>query len=232
MFWNVKQRLSKVTDPPPDDLVDFYEHGDLPQRADLRINVLPLAEAVKISLGMRGVGLFGSMGLLILDDANDSNPFCYITKGPARGGILHLCHDGVTAVEYASLSTWLAALRSAMIAGADIDELKGKQEFHPEFDQAVLSAHASALAVEDSEAAETELPILAKLIDTKNSALVAALAAHPYCYVREAAAELIQARPTSALRDVAKRLSQDRVPQVAGSGKAAQLAVRRHITER
>jgi hypothetical protein len=227
MFQTIRDVLSKFFGSLPDDLVAMYAQESLPKCARLRINVLPLSKAIKVNRAMRGLPTFDRMGLFALDDANDSNPFCFVGKGPARGCILHLCHDGDTAVEYASPAALLQAMRMAIEQDLDIDDLPGKQTFIPGIDQPELASTIEQLLIEDSKDAEFEIPILTRLMDTSNSELISRLAEHDNFYYREAAAELIRARPTERLEPIAVTLAGDRVPQVAQPAEAALSAIHR-----
>src|SRR4051812_18459367 len=103
MTSDVRSALAACVTEPPDDLVAMYSRH-LPADPKLDIKILELADAIKQTQGIHDYVLIGkSMGLFVLDDANDSNPYCYVTRGPARGCILHLYHDGDPAIEYSSL---------------------------------------------------------------------------------------------------------------------------------
>jgi len=214
-----------VTDPP-DDLVALYSSA-LPANQRLGIKILELPDAIKYTRAIQERTLLGNpMGLFALDDANDSNPFCYITRGPARGCILHLYHDGDTAVEYPSLSAFLNALKTAVENQLQIDHLPGK-DFRPIVDQELLCNHIARLIQSDTDEAECELTVLARLLDTARVDSVWSLAQHSSFFVREAAAQLIASHPNAHLIGVAEILANDRHPQVARPGKTALSAVKR-----
>jgi hypothetical protein len=107
---DIRNVLATCVADPPDDLVALYS-SPLPANPELGIKILALGDAIKYSRAIHERTLLGkSMGLFVLDDANDSNPFCYVTRGPAKSCILHLYHDGDTAIEYSSLAAFLTAL--------------------------------------------------------------------------------------------------------------------------
>ncbi len=188
---------------------------------------LDLADAIKYTLAIHEHTLLGKpMGLFALDDANDSNPFCYITRGPAKSCILHLNHDGDTLVEYSSLAALLSAVEVALSERLFIDYLPGKDP-RPKIDQDVLCEHISHLIPAETDEAECELTVLTPLLDTARVDLVHQLSEHSSFFVREAAARLVAAHPNSQLVEVAESLANDRHPQVARPGKSALSAVNR-----
>jgi hypothetical protein len=211
---------------PPEDLVALYS-SPLPVKLDLGIKLLALLDAIKYTRAIHENTLLGKpMVLFVLDDANDSNPFCYITLGPAKGSILHLYHDGDTAVEYSSLAAFVGAVDVAMKEGVWIDDLPGK-DFRPAIDQVKLCNHVSQLVSAGTDDAECELTVLARLLDTARIATVRSLAEYSNFFVREAAARLLAAHPNPQLVGVAESLANDPHPQVARPGKAALAAVNR-----
>jgi hypothetical protein len=225
---DVRSALATCITNPPDDLVALYSSA-VPANPRLGIKILELAEASKYTRAIQEHSLLGKpMGLFALDDANDSNPFCYITRGPARGCILHLFHDDDTAVEYPSLAAFLKALKTALENQLHIDDLSGK-DFRPKLDQELLGNHISRLVEADTDAAECELTVLARLLDTERVDSVRSLVQHPSFFVREAAAQLIASHPNVQLIAMAESLANDPHPQVARPGKTALSTVKRVV---
>jgi hypothetical protein len=191
---DIRNALATCVEDPPDDLVALYS-SVLPDAPRLGIKILELADAIKYSQAIQDHTLLGKpMGLIALDDANDSNPFCYITRGPARGCILHLYHDGDTAVEYPSLAAFLSALKVALKDEVPIDDLPGK-DLRPKVDQDTLCNHISRLVQADTDEAECELTVLTPLLDTARVDSVRSLSEHASFFVREAVARLIASHP-------------------------------------
>jgi hypothetical protein len=223
---DTRTTLAASVADPPDDLVALYSSPLLVNPA-LGIQILPLHEAIKYTRAIHEGTLLGKpMGLFVLDDANDSNPFCYVTRGPAKGCILHLDHDGDTAVEYPSLAAFLTALKAALEEGVFIDDLAGKDR-RPKIDQNMLCDHISLLMSSETDEAECELTVLAPLLDTARLDTMRSLSAHSSFFVREAAARLLAEHPHAELVGVAESLAYDRHPQVARPGKMALSAAKR-----
>lgn len=209
---------------PPDDLIELYAVPPLVEDR-LGINILPLSKAIEYTTAMFGESFFGDgMELFVLDDASDSNPFCYIANGPCRGCILHLYHDGDTAIEYPSLAALLAAMRAAIAEGIFIDDLPGK-DFRPAIDQRSLCDRISQLIPLDTDDSEFELLILIQVLDTEQVETVRSLSRHPRFFVREATARLLAKYPNFQLVEVAELLARDSNSQVAEPGRLALSAV-------
>lgn len=226
MTSDLRKALEACVDDPPDDLIALYA-STLPANSRLRIKILELPDAIKYTQVIQERTLLGEpMGLFVLDDASDSNPFCYVTRGPARGCILHLYHDGDTRVEYPSLTTFLKALRTALENQLHIDNLPDK-DFRPRVDQKILCDHIASLVQSDTDEAECELTVLTWLLDTTRLDAVRSLAQHTSFFVRETAAQLIASHPNPELLGIAESLANDRHPQVARPGKTALAAVKR-----
>lgn len=226
MTSDIRTTLATCVADPPADLVALYS-SPLLVNPDLGIKILPLPDAIKYTRAIHEGTLLGKgMGLFVLDDANDSNPFCYVTRGPAKGCILHLYHDGDTAIEYPSLAAFLTALKAAINEGVFIDELTGKDR-RPKIDQNALCDRISELISADSDEAECELTVLVQLLDSGRVDTVRLLAEHSSFFVREAAARLLAEHPNGQLVGIAESLANDRHPQVARPGKAALAAVKR-----
>ncbi|QNN22939.1 hypothetical protein HED60_11900 [Planctomycetales bacterium ZRK34] len=221
---SIQSALKACINTPPDDLVALYT-SPLPIYPDLRIAFLILPDAINYTHAIHERTLLGtSMGLFALNDANDSNPYCYITRGPAKGCILHLHHDGDVVIEYTSLAAFLDAVCTAMKQGLPIEDLPGK-DFRPKIDQDYLCDHISHLIAIDSDEAECELTVLTPLLDTARVDSVRALSEHSSFFVREAVARLITSQPNAHLIKVAELLANDRHSQVAQPGKRALSAV-------
>jgi hypothetical protein len=218
--------LSRCVDDPPSDLVAHFISPS-PGDDKLRINLLRLDDAIKYSVAIQKSTLLGKpMGLFALDDANDSNPHCYITRGPARGCILHLRHDGEPTIRFRSLTDFLGVTKTAIAERTDVDDLPAIPPTSA-VDQNALCERTNQLFSTNTDEATAELVVLLQLLDTGRVETVAALARHSDFFVREAVATLISTKPHVELRSVAEELSKDKHPQVARPGKAALSAVKR-----
>lgn len=223
---DIRTTLATCITDPPGDLVALYS-SPLLVKPDLGIKILKLPDAIKYTRAIHDGTLLGkAMGLFVLDDADDSNPFCFVTRGPAKGCILHLYHDGDTAIEYSSLAAFLAALKTAIEEDLFIDDLPGKDR-RPRLDQGLLCERIAQLISADTDEAVSELTVLVQLLETARIDTVRSISEHANFFVREAAARLVAEHPNAQLVRVAERLANDRHPQVARPGKMALSAVKR-----
>ena len=120
---NVVGKLQPYYDDPPDELVSHFATPPLLHAPDLFINLLNLDDSLAYTDGIQHTFISKSLGLFVLDDANNSNPFCYVTRGPARGLILQLKHDDASAFAFSSLSSFLGAIADAIETRKTIDSL-------------------------------------------------------------------------------------------------------------
>jgi hypothetical protein len=105
--------IVSVIGTAPSDLVRYYELGRRPMYPHLQINCLSFAEAKEYSRKMREISVANLLGLWILDDANDSNPYAYVSKGACASMIIHFSHDPEPAMAFSSLSKFLDAMHEA-----------------------------------------------------------------------------------------------------------------------
>ncbi len=212
--------ISTLVSTAPADLVLFYREAVRPNYPKSRIRCLPFHEAKDYTEKMRGIPVVDRLGLWTLDDANDSNPFCYITQGPCAGMIIHFSHDPEPEIAFPSLPRLVAAMNSTGAQGLDIDEM-AKETISISLDSEIRN-----LAKEDSEEAvfllTTYLPICLPLeIETKS-----VLVAHDDFFVREALATYIARTAFDQDLPVADRLAADQHPQVARRAKIAVDAIK------
>jgi len=129
-------QMVAVIGSAPADLLAYYHNAILPVYPDSRINCLPFDKAKDYSQKVRGISVVDRLGLWMLDDANDSNPFAYISSGPCAGMIIHFSHDPEPEIAFSSLKQFLSAMHDAGARGLDIDEI-GKESISFPLDQAI-----------------------------------------------------------------------------------------------
>jgi len=116
-------QMTAIIGSAPADLVAYYTAGIIPDFPASRIHCLPFHNAHEYSQKMQGISAVDRLGLWMLDDANDSNPFAYISKGPCAGMVIHFSHDSEAEIAFSALKGFLAALHDAGARGLDIDEI-------------------------------------------------------------------------------------------------------------
>lgn len=222
---DVINRLTPYCNNPPLDLVEHFSRPLPIEVPNLWINILDLEASLEYTKIIQEHTLLGKgLGLVVLDDANNSNPFCYVTCGATRGWILHFYHDDDPKFEFSSLLNFNQAIQDAISAQRDIDDLVVESDFSF-IDQSALNDRLVWLATEDQEGMVEEIITLFPLLQTSPVASMKLLAKHNSFYVREALACHIREYPTPELADIARMLSRDSQPQVAQLGKAAFTAI-------
>jgi hypothetical protein len=213
--------IAAVIGSAPADLLAYYDAGIFPTYPDLRINCLSFAKAREFSQSMRRIPMVDRLGLWMLDDANDSNPFAYISKGPCSGMIIHFSHDPEPRIAFSSLSRFLAVLNDAGARRLDIDEIT------PDSIDIPLDQIVRELAMEVTEDAMflicTYLPVTAFLEKVTKECL----ASHDDFFVRESLAVFIARRPSAEDVGLAEQLAADKHSQVARAGKTAVAATKK-----
>ncbi len=213
--------LIAVIGSAPADLLDHCRAGNLPKYPDSRINCLPFEEARNYSRKMQGIPVVDRLGLWVLDDANDSNPFAYISRGPCAGMVIHFSHDPEPELAFPSLERYLASMRDAGTRGIDIGDIAVERM------DVALDRDIRELAAEGTDDANflivTYLPVTASLESETKERLVS----HKDFFVREALAGFLAQRSAAEDVSIAERLAKDRHPQVARAAKAAVAATRR-----
>lgn len=210
----------------PDELWAYFREAPALACAELDINPLTEDASRAYSRAIHRFDLGKRLGLIALDDANDSNPYCLVTKGLMRGAVLHLCHDDRTSICYASLAEFRSILAEARDRGLSIDELP-EPPLAPCADQRALSELLVALSAQDREIAAEQLCLYIPLLDPQRVQDVERLAGYRDLYVREEVAKLLERRPRRELEHVAQCLAAEGMPQIAQPALRALERIRR-----
>lgn len=221
---DITSQIVSVIGNAPKDLVDFYQSCELPRYDNPDVNFLQFEEAKAFSQQIQSYSLIGKLGLWALDDANDSNPFCYISGGPCAGAILHVFHDDKSVIAYSSMASYLKAMQEVGESDMFLYEVEPEPNLSFNCDSEIAD-----LCNEGSDDAtfliSIYLPVCADLsLETKNI-----LVAHDDFFVREEIAQYLCLHPQAADLQFAQRLAADRLSQVATHGKLACEAIKRII---
>lgn len=203
---NIVGRLKPYCENPPDDLASHFSATPQPHSPDLSINLLNLDDLLDYTKGIQDTFIGKPLGLVVLDDANNSDPFCYVTRGPARGLVLQLKHDDASAFAFSSLNRFVDAIQHAMETDQTIDDLVFDKDF-PSVDQSKLVNYLQNQCEYDGIA--EVICVLITLVREPPEILIAALAAHDDFYVRESLAEFIAQNPRTTLLPAATMLADD-----------------------
>ena len=204
----------------PKDVVEFLGLAASVRTPVLRINPLSLEQCIDESTRVREIPIAAELGLVVLDDANDSNPYCLITRGPASGMVVHFSHDPEPTLAFPDLATFLHSLRAAVRDNRNIDHLE-RHRFSPLPNQPALRSTLHALLESDDDGAPLVVAILFPLLDPDVRDTVLLAGSHVDFLIREVAALFVEAHPAVHFRQVARALSEDSYPQVAGPARRA-----------
>ena len=204
----------------PKDVVEFLSVAASVRTPALRINPLSIEQCIANSTRIREIPVAAELGLVVLDDADDSNPYCLITLGPASGMVVHFSHDSEPTLAFPDLATFLHSLRAAVRDHRNIDHLE-RHRFSPLPNQPALRSTLHALLESDDDDAPLVVGILFPLLDPDERDTVLLAASHVDFLIREIAALFVEAHPAVHFREMARTLSEDSYPQVAGPGRRA-----------
>ena len=167
------------------------------------------------------------LGLIVLDDADDSNPYALIMRGPASGMVVHFSHDPEPALAFPDLATFLNALSAAVRDDRNIDHLE-RHRFSPLPNQPALRSTLQGLLESDDEDAPLLVAILFPLLDPDERDTVR-LAGSALLLSHAGGRRALRRGPSRGAlpRDSPVRLSEDSYTQVADPARRAlQLIVR------
>ena len=210
----------------PSEVAALISRRDELNSSDLMINVLDLAASAKATSDMQSMSVGRHLGLVVLDDANDSNPYCYITGGVAAGMVVHFNHDPEPRIEFESLDAYESFLRGLHARNEALGEVEVAAP--PHANQVALAAVLSELArTTGHEDAEFLLCLYLPLLRGEHLQLLERLRVHEDFFVREAVAEAIGSARLTGADAVARALLEDPHPQVRSAAIRALEAFRR-----
>ena len=209
----ITQKLDQVIGSAPQDLVKYLSLNSFLKNDELRINCLNLEEGTEYSecLSSFGVGL--ELGFWVLTDSNDSNPFCYISKGPCKGAVIKYSHDSDFDIVFSSISSFVSSLTYASVNCIDIDDLVGEKTVSFNCIDALKS-----LSLTDTDEAVTIIDIYLNLTNQLDYEIVDNLLNHDDFFVQESLAKWLLKYPKSKFTKVAKQLSENPHSQVQSLG--------------
>ena len=188
----------------------------------LHINILDPQASASMSSSLQTTGIGKHLGLFALDDANDSNPYCYISTGIAAGMVMHFNHDNDLRIEFDSLNAFEAYLQQLRSRNQDLDSAELSVPAHP--NQIALGAVLSELGlIRDDETVNAILCLYLPLLRGEHAQLLQLLSSHPDFFVREALAAAIGSAKLPESADVIRALVEDQVRQVRSAAIWAQL---------
>lgn len=219
----------------PAELLAFLDQAASLQSEPLGIAVLGRDACRDYSRDVRGTALGEALGLIALEDANNSRPHCYVAQGPAAGMVLQFNRADGQSLRYPSLAAFAAALQAALADGTHIEDL-APTAIPPSAQQAEIVARLlGALgprADQDACAdAAATVELLLPQLHPDNLPVLEALAADTDFYIREYVALFLERHARLEYEALARHLAEDGIGQVARPAAEAAKAIRRMVGE-
>lgn len=109
---SLKPQLIKRLGTVPTDLLTYLE--SLSTQAPCATS-FSVEEMTRYTDALAELPEAQAMGLWILHEERSSEPYCYISKGPCAGAILHFYHDMPASIPFASLADFLKAQQEGVL---------------------------------------------------------------------------------------------------------------------
>lgn len=161
-----------------------------------------------------------AMGLVVLNDTDDSNHYCLVTRGPATGAVVFVPHDDSATLAFPSLHALHEAMVRAAAEGAEIWDIEPASPV-PHGDQAPLRSHLRALLTGDRADAPNVVGMLLPLLDPEDIETLRLAATDPDFLIRESAAGFMARVPRPSQVPLLSVLATDRYPQVQRPARTA-----------
>lgn len=161
-----------------------------------------------------------TMGLVVLNDTNDSDHYCVVTRGPAVGVVVHLPHDDSGGFAFSGLTALMDAMVQAAADGTEIWDIAAASPT-PLPDQTALRGHLRASLVGDRADIANVIGMLLPLLDPEDIETLQLAATDRDFLIRESAARFMSSVPRSAQIPLLEPLAADPYGQVARPAREA-----------
>jgi len=199
----------------PAEVLSLLRRRDEINDDELNIHLLDEHQA---SARLHSKSVWGRLGLVTLDDAEDSDPYVLITRGVCAGMVAHYFHDREPQIEFATLQAFEAYHHDLQQRCVPLNGEDRTPTEH--LDQAALAGALLELACADGDAdAGWLICFYLGVLRRDDRSVLAVLAAHEDFFVREAAAEALGRIRTSTAAELLDTLALDAHPQVASAAR-------------
>lgn len=199
----------------PTELESYFISRPLSEYPDSRIHPLSMSESIERHKEMSEYEpIYKELGLFPLDEAEDSNPYCYVSKTPMKGRIFHYTHDDLPLFKFSNIDNWVNALNTTGASSEDIDNTDYEGRIDAE-DVIQLCRHIDSNYNHDSHEYSKSTVHLIQGLDEYCFHLIDKLSKNSDLFIREAVARLIGEKPTATYKKVAERLVSDDYSQVS-----------------
>lgn len=209
----------------PAEVLAFLDRSGQLNSEQAGIHVLDRAGSARYTKDLRCAPVVCQLGPIVLDDANDSNPYCYITQGIASGMVIHVSHDSEPRIKFATLAGFEEFLVRLRASGEQLWDTDVPSPPHP--DQAALGEFLRQLA---SRPVDGEVEFLAciylPMLREDPGGILELISRSKSFFIRETLADTIAAARIAGSRDLLVHLKADRHPQVRSAAERALAAWR------
>jgi len=218
----MEQVLEKIIGVAPEELVNYFSSGETLKSEGSRVNCLSFEEGKEYSKNMSQFLDGEEMGLWVLNDSNDSNPYCYISKGPCAGAVIHYCHDPEPKIKFPTLDSFMLGLRSVVNNNQDVDDIEFKEDFR--FD---CEAEIGRLLQSDSDEYTNLICSYIDVASFLSKGLMEMLMKHEDFFLQESLASWVAKNPKPELLFVVEELENSSIEQVKREAKIARSKIAR-----
>lgn len=204
-----------MNDDIPVELVSYFSNITLNEYTESRIHPLSMHESIALHKELIEYHpIYRELGLFPLDDAQDSNSYCYVSKTPMKGNIFHYIHDASPSFKFSNINNWVNALNQTGASSKDIDETEYEKRIDAE-DVIQLCKYIDSTYNSANQSYSQSTVYLIQGLDEYCFTLVDALSKNNNLFIREAVAKLIGDKPTLTYKKVAETLANDKYDQVS-----------------
>lgn len=196
----------------PQEVLRLLQLRDELNAPALMINILDEQTSAQRSSIMQNTSVGKRLGLYVLDDANDSNPYCYISRGVTVGMVVHFNHDPEPKIEFETARAFEAFLRELRARDQELGSVEASPPTHP--NQIALAASLCELARSDDEDSEFLLCLYVPLLRGEHERGLGELVEHKSFLVRESIADAAGIGHLSGCEAALRSLASDPHPQV------------------
>jgi hypothetical protein len=165
-----------------------------------------------------------AMGLVVLNDTDDSDHYCLATRGPAAGAVMFLPHDDGAEFAFPNLRALHDAMVRAASEGTEIWDVEPAPPTpHP--DQPALREHLRACIASDGDDTSNVVSMLLPLLDPEDIETLRLLATDRDFLVRECVACFMARAPRQSHLPLLEALISDDYPQVQRPARTARSAL-------
>jgi hypothetical protein len=167
-----------------------------------------------------------AMGLVVLNDTNDSNHYCVVTRGPASGAVVFVPHDDSAGFAFPGLGALRDVMVRAASDGTEIWDIEPAPPT-PHQNQIPLRDHLRASLAGARDDAANLVGMLLPLLDPEDVETLTLVASDPDFLIRESVARFMASSPRPSHVPLLEALAGDHYPQVQRPARAALSALSR-----